>query len=289
MIYLFLSIIFNTILFVVFNFYKQFRINTLHAIVVNYFTAALLGFIILKQPLSFAAIINKPWFWYAAFLGFNFISIFYVLGLTTQKMGVSVASVVSKMSVVIPVLMAFTLFKEAITILKIIGITMALIAVFYATKKENGASISNKYIYLPILLFIGSGVLDALLKYTSVYHIPNNTEMALFSSTIFLIAGVYGVIFLTGKYFVKKNKIESKNIVAGICLGIPNYFSLYFLLKAIDLPQLDSSIIFPINNVGVVVLSSLVGLWLFKEQLSLKNWLGITLAVLSILLMSAIQ
>ena len=69
-------------------------------------------------------------------------------------------------------------------------------------------------------------------------------------------------------------------------LGIPNYFSIYFLVKALRSNLLDSSGIFTINNVAIVIISTLLGIVFFKEQLSLKNWIGIILAVISIALVS---
>ena len=73
-------------------------------------------------------------------------------------------------------------------------------------------------------------------------------------------------------------------ILGGIILGIPNYFSIVYLLKALGTDGIESSTAFTVNNVGIVVLSTLLGLFLFHERLSLKNWLGIFTAVLSVYL-----
>ena len=81
-------------------------------------------------------------------------------------------------------------------------------------------------------------------------------------------------------------RINFKNVLGGICLGVPNYFSIYFLLKALQHPMLTSASVFTINNVAIVMLSTLLGILLFKEVLSLKNWLGIGLAIISIVLVA---
>ena len=67
---------------------------------------------------------------------------------------------------------------------------------------------------------------------------------------------------------------------------MPNYYSIIFLIKALQIKTLDSSTLFTINNVGIVVASTLVGFLLFKEQFSLKNKLGILLAITAIVLVS---
>ena len=80
-----------------------------------------------------------------------------------------------------------------------------------------------------------------------------------------------------------------KNILAGIALGIPNYGSIYFLIKALDMHNLESSVIFPVNNVGIVALSVVCARILFNENLSLKNIVGVILAIISIALMNCVN
>jgi uncharacterized membrane protein len=69
-------------------------------------------------------------------------------------------------------------------------------------------------------------------------------------------------------------------------LGIFNYFSIYFLLRALQNDFINSSSIFTINNVAIVLLSTIFGILFFKETLSKKNWFGIGLAVISIILVA---
>jgi uncharacterized membrane protein len=44
--------------------------------------------------------------------------------------------------------------------------------------------------------------------------------------------------------------------------------------------------LFTVNNVGIVILSTFVGLLIFKETFSLKNKIGVVLAVLGIILVT---
>jgi uncharacterized membrane protein len=81
-------------------------------------------------------------------------------------------------------------------------------------------------------------------------------------------------------------KILPRSILGGIALGVPNFFSIYFLLRALQNEVLNSASVFTINNVAIVMFSTLLGILLFKEVLSTKNWVGITMAVLSILLVA---
>ena len=108
----------------------------------------------------------------------------------------------------------------------------------------------------------------------------STNEVPLFLSTVFGIAGLIGAVILV---FKKNVNIKLKNIFGGILLGVPNYFSMVYLIKALQTKNLNSSVIFTINNVAIVALTTLLAIVFFKEKLSKKNWLGIVLAIISIL------
>jgi drug/metabolite transporter (DMT)-like permease len=135
------------------------------------------------------------------------------------------------------------------------------------------------------LVFLGSGVIDTSIKYLQEIHVEE-TEYPLFSAVVFASAATIGLLFIIFKSIKTKEKIAWKDIFGGIALGIPNYFSIYYLLKALQSETLNSASVFTINNVAIVMFSTLLGIILFEEQLSLKNWIGISLAIISIVLIA---
>ena len=114
----------------------------------------------------------------------------------------------------------------------------------------------------------------------------SSNAIPLFSAIIFFSAGAIGLGFIAINALRQAFKFEWKTLLGGTVLGIVNYYSIYLLLKALQYKGFESSTLFTINNVSIVMLSTLVGLILFKEQLSPKNWIGIALAVVSILLIA---
>ena len=98
----------------------------------------------------------------------------------------------------------------------------------------------------------------------------------------------FGVLFfiLVIKTIKKRESFGYKNIIAGIILGVPNYYSIIFLIKALQNKNFESSTLFTINNVAIVVVSTLVGLFFFKEKFSVKNKIGVAMAVLAIILVT---
>ena len=286
MIYLLLSVLSSTVIFVVFRLYKKFGVNTLQAIIVNYFVACTVGFFGYMENVSYEQVPSESWFPGALMLGFLFITVFNLAAITTQKSGMSVVAVATKMSVAIPVLFGIFLYNESTGILKILGIILALAAVYLTSiKSREGISIKSKNLIFPLLVFLGSGIIDTSLKYLETNYV-SETDVGLFSSTIFATAGIIGTLILIGQGIMGKLKITFKNILGGIALGIPNYFSIYFLVMALRSEGFDSSTIFTMNHVAIVTVSTLLGILLFREQLIPKNWIGLGLAILSIILVA---
>lgn len=286
MIYLLLSVLSSTIIFIVFRLYKKFGVNTLQAIIVNYFVACTVGFFGYIEGSDFSHVPSENWFPGALMLGVLFITVFNLAAITTQKSGLSVVAVATKMSVAIPVLFGIFLYNEGTGLLKILGIILALISVYLTSiKSEEGITIKKENLIFPLLVFLGSGIIDTSIKYLETSYV-SKTDVGLFSSTIFASAGILGTFILIVQALTGKLKITFKNILGGIALGIPNYFSIYFLVMALRTDGFDSSTIFTINHVAIVTVSTLVGILLFKEKLIRKNWIGLVFAIISIILVA---
>ena len=283
MIDLLLSVLFASSLFVILKYFERFQINNFQAIVVNYFVAFFMGFLLSDEMVSVSFIVTKSWFFGSVILGILFITIFNVTALIAQKGGLSVASVAGKMSLVIPVLFGIIVYKESFSVFKLIGFILALLAVFLTSKKSNGVAFNKSILLLTFILFLGAGIIDTLVKYIEKNYVATD-ELIYYIATTFLIAGSIGITILIYQLIFKKKSILFKNIVGGIVLGIPNYFSLYFLIKALQHPTLESSTVFTINNVMIVMLTTILGVVLFKEYLSVRNKVGILLSIVAILM-----
>jgi len=287
LIYLLLSILSSSVIFVIFKLYQRFGVNTLQAIIINYFFACLVGFFGFIEQTDLSLVPYRSWFPGTLILGALFISVFYLAALTTQRSGLSVVSVATKMSVAIPVFFGIILYNESTGIVKITGILLALVAVYLTSiKNTGGIKIKKRNLILPLLVFFGSGIIDTLLKYLETTYVAID-EVALFSTTIFALAGTIGVCILIAQAAMGKLRLTGKNLVGGIILGIPNYFSIYFLVMALRSEGFESSVVFTINNVAIVLFSTILGILFFKERLITKNWIGIFIAIISILMVAS--
>ena len=285
MIYLLLSILFNAVLFVIIKLFAKFNIDALQALVVNYFVAFLVGLFFLDTSIIPSKIISEDWFRGSILLGFVFISTFYATTLTSQRNGLSVASVASKMSVIIPISLGVILYNEQLGFIKIIGILLALVAVYFTSKKETGEVQQASNLLYPILVFFGAGTIDASLKYLQTFHVTSE-KIGLFSSVTFFCAfsvGILTIVFLTLR---GKIQFAGRNILGGIALGLPNYFSLYFLVKMLEAKAFESATLFTIHNIAIVIVSTFAGILFFKERISMRNAFGIGLALFALFLVT---
>jgi drug/metabolite transporter (DMT)-like permease len=294
MIYLILSILSSTAIFIIFKFLDQYKVSTFPVIVYNYLFAAVPGYFLLQEKPDLKDVFQADWIYLAIFIGILFILMFYVIALSSATAGISITTVASKMSVVIPI--TYSIFADPLdklTSIKLIGIIVALFSVFLTILPEKKFNLPVKVIYLPILLFFGMGMVDSLVKHAQFNYISDR-EVAFFTSILFFIAFLSGIVSI---FFTKggiKRLIEKKVILWGLILGLVNFGSIYFLIRALNFKsvngtQIDSSVVFGMNNTGIVTLSVLAGLIIFRERPGKINWIGILLALLAIFIFSYIK
>jgi drug/metabolite transporter (DMT)-like permease len=289
--YLLGSIILTSYLTLAFKVCEKYRISIFQAIVFNYITCVITGsFVNGSFPVN-AAVIGTPWFKWACVMGVMFVSIFNIVGITTQKIGVAVASVANKLSLIIPVILSVYLYKETVAGWKLAGVLLALLAVIltcYPSKKQDTTKelSGRKWVYiLPFVLFVGSGLLDALINHVQQQYVTEENKNAYLISG-FLSAAVIGSLLLLFQYITGRQKFDFKNLLAGILIGIPNYFSIWCLVRFLKNSPWQSSASIPVNNMGIVLFSSVVAWLFFKEKLSRINWLGIILSLMAIYLIA---
>ena len=284
MIALILTILLTSALFFIFKEFEKREISTNQAITFNYLVASISAYLFTEQSLSLNEIINSEWIPSTILLGILFVVMFNIMAKTTQKLGISIASMASKISLIIPFFLAliinddgylsFISISEKINTINLIGVLLSIVAIYLSFNIENKKEHS---INIAIILFVGAGILDSILNYIQKTKLNSENDYNYFIISVFFVAFLAGLT----KLIISSEKLKTKNILAGICLGIPNYFSIYFVL--ISLKELGGAIVFPVLNIGVVLTASILGFFIYKEKLNMKNWIGITMACIAIL------
>ncbi|MBN2596319.1 EamA family transporter [Labilibaculum sp.] len=285
MLNLLFAVITSTGIFITFKYLEKFKIDILLAIIINYITASLCGYFLTNTTFNFRNLIQQDWFNISILIGVLFIIVFFIIGRSTQKAGISVTTLASKMSFVLPLLFSIMYYQEAITAKKIFGMMIAISAVLLSIYKEQGSKINRRYIWLPILLFFGAGTVDSLVKYAQQEYL-NSGGTEEFSTLLFAIASMAGLITLLIRKDKFRDLFRPKVLVGGSILGLANFGSLYFLIASLNNSGFDSSVVFSIVNIGIVACSVFIGLSIFREKLNKVNILGILLAFIAIFILT---
>ena len=287
MIYLILAIILSTAVFVVMRIFGRFNLDNHQALTWNYATSAAIGAIMSAANGTLVSPTTQPWFGLTLLLGFWFILTYVLIVESSQRSGVTVTSLSSKLSVVIPTLFGVIILKEALSVASIIGIVLALIALFLVVGgKDKTKSKTSKatlgIALLPVFIFLSTGIGDILMKMTEQKN--TSGDMIPMIAFIYFISFLFGVMLVVYDLTAKKTKWQWKSALGGLALGTVNFFSTCCIYRAMRV--FDNVVMFPVYNIGVVCLSALAGWALFKEKLTWKNYLGLVIAIVAVVLIT---
>ncbi len=281
MIYLIASILSTTSIFIVFRLAKDYSCKLNLLITLNYLVASVLGFAVLLKFDFSLFIIDNHWLPYGVALGILFILMFFLIGNSSQKAGIAVTTLANKLSLVFPVFFSLFFFDEQITAIKYIGLFLALTAVLLTVYKKDLKKTNRVYFALPLILFVGSGITDSLIKYVQATQI-SAAQTTAYTTFVFFVAFLCGLIISLLKTTTNSNPLHAPSWFFGLLLGLVNFGSLYFFINALNKSNMESSLVFALNNMSIVALSALFGAFLFKEKLNKFNIAGILLALLSL-------
>ncbi|MCD4832499.1 MAG: hypothetical protein K8R31_01790 [Bacteroidales bacterium] len=291
MIFLVFSILSSAAIYIIFKYLDRFKINTFNVIIINYITATILGLLLTNTQVDIFSIYKNAWFPYSIIIGVLFIMTFVLIAKSSQIVGIAITSVSNKMSVIIPIAVSIIIDPlDVLTNFKALGIILAILAVFLSVYRKRKVEFDPRKIYLPIILFLSMGLVDSIVKYAQHYYVADDI-LPLFTVILFAMSAIAGLVtkFLRKTSF--NELLDIKILLWGIGLGISNYGSIYFLIKALNYKNsvgntLDGSIVFGINNLGVIALSVIIGLIVFKEKFLKINWIGIIISLLAIYILS---
>lgn len=294
MIYLLFSILFSVTLLVNFRLFPSYNINTTQAISLNYVICFITGYFLLPENQAFTLDLSQNWTWYCLALGFGFIITFMLSGITTQRVGMTATSLANNVSLVIPVLASLFLFSGDIVFdtINYLGLFLALVAlVLVSIKKEAAVSTDLKAVginggLLLLAVFLMYGVTNTAINFLNLKFIPNPEQTISVTLVMVLGAVIAGQILFFYTLFKQKQRFELKTLIASVTLGVPNFLSFYLLILALTAYGNSGAFVYPIYNIGVILLSSVVGIIFFKERLSRLNYAGLGVAVLAITLIS---
>jgi len=274
--------------FLTFRAFEKWGVDRFTAIVINYGVASGLGWTLAGGVPMMKASYEMPWFFVTAIMGAGFLYLFNLMAKCTAELGVAVSSIASKLSLVIPVAIFLIIDpNDTLSPLKAIALLLAVIAIMLSSRGDDSKhpSNSNWSFLLPIIIFIGSGAIDLIFAwYSSPLFVPNPQYAMAFTAVPFSVAFILGIIIWTYRNGVRKAP-ASKDLLAGILLGVVNFGSLFFLLGAYGIQDIDKSVMIPGVNIGVILFSTIGAVVIYKDSPSKITWAGLAIGLVSIIIL----
>ncbi|MHA8106103.1 EamA family transporter [Aquirufa sp. 5-AUSEE-100C1] len=289
MLYLVLSVIFSVLLMVNFRAHARFQVDTRIAILLNYPVCFFTAYF--HQPSAI------PFQWPSTMdtallmvMGVGFVITFLLSGFSTQRNGMAPTSLANNISLVIPVLINLFILKTGgdITIPIAAGLVFSFAAIYFCSPKVNLESGFKPVVSLLIAVFVAYGLTNTLFGYLNSY-LTAQVGGTLPFIMMLLIGSMAGALIVLIWNSMKGNLNWNRNsVLAAIPLGLPNFFSFYFLLKALDDFQNNVAVVLTMYNLSVILLSAISAYLIFKEQMTKRQWLGLSLGCLGIALLNGL-
>jgi len=235
--------------------------------------------------------------------GVLFIGGFWLFSLAIREAGMGLAAGVMRLSVVIPFLASWFIWGETPSAAQVVGLVLAGAAFFLVARPAaeppgklgpptpGGPPMETasgaKTLGLLALLFASGGLVDVNMKiFRETFSAAAGGGVPISAFLVF----VFGVAFLVGALAVVGTGVRTGRWPSaqawawGVGLGLINYGSAEFLLRALD--SLDGTVAFPANSVAIVFGAALIGWLVWRERLSRANLVGLGLAAVALVLLA---
>ena len=216
-------------------------------------------------------------------------SLQYIFMMKALQLGpLSYTTVISAFSTVITALSGL-FFGDKIGIFQIIGIILMLASFIFAVEKKKDEK-KGSFIWLVfcVLCFVATGGIGLMQKIHQ--ESAHKNELNAFLVIAFAVSFIFSIILMLISKRKEKAPVFEKNkdgkvniifivimVMSGVFIAVNNKLNLY--LSGV----MDSAVFFPVVNGGHLVLTTLAAVIFFREKLSVKQWIGIAVGILSVL------
>jgi drug/metabolite transporter (DMT)-like permease len=286
-IYIALSVVCSVVVSVLLKLAPRHGVDVRQAIAGNYLVATLLTAALLDPHPSLLELpaAHPAWRVLVA-LGVLLPAMFVVLAYSVQRVGLVVTDAAQRLSLLLPLLAAFTVFGEAFTWRKGVGLAIGLLAIACIVLRKRGAgthAAAPGAWWWPLIVFAGMGAIDILFKRVAQLTGVPFADVLL---ATFALAFVLAMLAMIALYAGRRMRWRWRNIGGAVLLGVFNFGNILFYVQAHRHLAQDPALVFTAMNIGVIVLATLVGVWWLGERLGRLNRLGLALAVAAVLMLA---
>ncbi|TCV92776.1 hypothetical protein EC912_106114 [Luteibacter rhizovicinus] len=285
MFYIALAVAFSVTVSVLLKLARRASVDVVQAIATNYIVAAALSFVLLAPSLPALQAPGAPLV-PLTLLGVLLPAVFVILAWSVQRAGIVRTDVAQRLSLFLPLIAAFVVFGDVLSVHKGAGIALGVVAVVCVLWKRGTQRADDGMggWLLPLGVFVGFGVIDILFKRVALAGAP--FASALLAS--FLLAAVLCWVAVAYRALARIAPLSWRSIGFGVALGVANFANILFYVRGHQAVPDQPSLVFSAMNIGVVVLGTLVGTLAFRERLNRINVAGIVLALAAIAIIATV-
>lgn len=201
---------------------------------------------------------------------------FVLLQFNVKKNGVVLSSTFMKLGLLVPMAVSVCFFGELPALWQVVGFVLAVAAILLVNV-GNDRSAAGVKTGLLLLLLVNGGA-DAMSK---IFEELGESKW----SECFLLVTFATALLLCGTLMLVKRERPGKwEVLFGLLLGIPNYFSARFLLRALE--RVAAVIVYPTYSVATILAVTAAGLCLFKERLTKRQWMAMGMILAALILLN---
>ena len=209
--------------------------------------------------------------------GLLYLGGFVLLQINVRRNGVVLSSTFMKLGLLVSIAVSVVFFHEVPDLLQVIGFCLAVAAIILINfRKESGGEAGFKAGL--ILMLLAGGMGDAMAKIFEELGDPALESQFLIYT--FLVA----LILCTALMLSKKQHPGKWEVLFGLLIGVPNFFSAKFLLGALE--HISAVIVYPVYSVATILVVSLTGVLAFRERLEKRQWIGMGLILVALVLLN---
>lgn len=275
--FLLFAVVCSVLVSVVLKLLPHYRVDAAQAITWNYATAALLAWLTLHPALDTLRAPTTPWLALFALAG-ALPSIFMLLARAVATAGIVRTDIAQRLSLLLSLAAAFTLFGEPVNGWKLAGLGLGLLSIVCILQRprhDGGADAAPPSIGWPWLagVWMGFALIDLLLKHIAQAGTPSLTSLTLCFALAFVL--------MLGVQCIRRDRVARlsfRNLLAGVLIGALNFGNILCYVRAHQLLPHSPATVFASMNLGVVILGALVGNLGFGERIGRRGWMGLLLA-----------
>lgn len=284
--YLVLSVVCSVVVSVLLKLAPRHRVDIRQAIAGNYLVAGLLCLGLLDpSPILLLRSPDDPAWGILLALGALLPGMFLVLAHSVRQVGVVRTDAAQRLSLLLPLIAAFTLFGEALSWQKGIGMAAGLVAMVLIATRSAATDTAERGggWHWPAIVFVGMGLIDILFKQMAQLTGVPFADVLL---ATFLLAFVLAAFHVAWLYATGRGRWRARHALFAVLLGSFNFGNILFYVQAHRHLPGDPALVFSAMNIGVIVLATLVGVWCFHERPGRLNRAGLLLAVAAVALLA---